>query len=67
MHHKQGTPFLLVGTSIDLRNNPNEMEKLASNRLKPITTEQGKQLAKEVRAVKYVECSAVTQVRLKMT
>lgn len=62
-HHCQKTPFLLVGTQIDLRDDAGTIEKLAKNKQKPITFEQGEKLAKELRAVKYVECSALTQVR----
>jgi len=52
----------LVGTQVDLRDNAATMEKLAKNRQKPITIEMGEKLAKELKAVKYVECSALTQV-----
>ena len=52
----------MVGTQIDLRDDAGTIEKLAKNRQKPITYEQGEKLAKELRAVKYVECSALTQV-----
>lgn len=62
-HHCQKTPFLLVGTQIDLRDDAATIEKLAKNKQKPITGEQGEKLAKELKAVKYVECSALTQVR----
>lgn len=61
-HHCQKTPFLLVGTQIDLRDENGTLEKLAKNKQKPITFEQGEKLAKELKAVKYVECSALTQV-----
>ncbi|OQV14779.1 Cdc42-like protein [Hypsibius exemplaris] len=64
-HHCQNTPFLLVGTQIDLRDDPSTVEKLAKNKQKPISSEQGEKLAKELRAVKYVECSALTQMGLK--
>ena len=62
VHHCQRTPFLLVGTQSDLRDNSATIEKLAKNRQKPISFEVAEKLAKELRAVKYVECSALTQV-----
>jgi len=61
-HHCQKTPFLLVGTQVDLRDDATTIEKLAKNKQKPITSELGEKLARELRAVKYVECSALTQV-----
>lgn len=61
-HHCQKTPFLLVGTQIDLRDDAAIIEKLAKNKQKPLSLEMGEKLAKELRAVKYVECSALTQV-----
>ena len=64
-HHCQKTPFLLVGTQIDLRDDAATCEKLAKNKQKPITYELGEKLAKELKAVKYVECSALTQRGLK--
>lgn len=62
LHHCQNTPFLLVGTQIDLREESVTIDKLAKNKLKPITSDQGEKLARELKAVKYVECSALTQV-----
>jgi len=61
----QKTPFLLVGTQIDLRDDATTIEKLAKNKQKPLSVEMGERLAKELRAVKYVECSALTQKGLK--
>ena len=61
-HHCQRTPFLLVGTQIDLRDDATTIDKLAKNKQKPLSMEMGEKLAKELRAVKYVECSALTQV-----
>ena len=53
--------ILQVGTQADLRDDVGTCEKLAKNKQKPITIEQGERLAKDLKAVKYVECSALTQ------
>ena len=54
----------MVGTQIDLRDDGNTVEKLQKNKQKPITFDQGEKLSRELRAVKYVECSALTQVNI---
>jgi len=64
-HHCPKTPFLLVGTQMDLRPDAATREALTRKREKPITTEMGKQCAKELKAALYVECSALTQIGLK--
>ena len=51
----------MVGTQIDLRNDTPTIEKLARYQQKPLTKDLGEELAKEVGAVKYVECSALNQ------
>ncbi|PAA60364.1 hypothetical protein BOX15_Mlig011286g1 [Macrostomum lignano] len=65
MHHCPKVPFILVGTQMDLRTDQTMVEKLAKNRQRAITVEQGEKLARELKAVKYVECSALTQKNLK--
>jgi len=52
-----------VGTQVDLRDDAGTIEKLAKNKQKAISQEMGDKLARELKAVKYVECSALTQVR----
>ncbi|KAH7099844.1 cell division control protein 42 [Auriculariales sp. MPI-PUGE-AT-0066] len=52
-HHCPGVPCLIVGT------------QLARSKQRPILSDQGERLARELGAVKYVECSALTQKGLK--
>lgn len=56
---------MLVGTKLDLRDDKDTIEKLKEKKLGPITYPQGLQMAKEIAAVKYLECSALTQKGLK--
>ena len=64
-HYCPNTPFILVGTKIDLRDDPQTIEELQNKHQKPITFGQGESVAKELKAVKYMECSARTQKGLK--
>eukprot|EP00127_Corallochytrium_limacisporum_P004523 Clim_evm23s166 gene=Clim_evmTU23s166 len=58
-HNCPHTPFLLIGTKSDLRDNDATLAKLAkSNRKTPITRAEAEKLCKELKAIKYVECSA---------
>jgi cell division control protein 42 len=50
---------------MDLREDTNTIDKLAKNKQKPIPIETAERLAKELKAVKYIECSALTQKGLK--
>ena len=58
-------PCLIVGTQIDLRDDPSVREKLARQKQQPLNVDDGEKLAHELGAVKYVECSALTQKGLK--
>ncbi|MCJ1258193.1 Rho GTPase, partial [Lignoscripta atroalba] len=49
----------------DLRDDPQVREKLARQRMQPVRREDGERMAKDLGAVKYVECSALTQYKLK--
>ncbi len=64
-HHCPGVPCLIVGTQVDLRDDQSVQEKLARQKQRPVQAEQGERLARELGAVKYVECSALTQKGLK--
>ena len=53
------------GTKIDLREDKEVIGQLAAQGLSPIKREQGIKAASKIRAVKYLECSALTQRGLK--
>ena len=52
--------ILLVGTQIDLRQDRATHDKLADKNLTPISCKNGAEVAKQIGAAKYVECSAMT-------
>uniref|UniRef100_A0A3Q2YAG5 Cell division cycle 42 n=1 Tax=Hippocampus comes TaxID=109280 RepID=A0A3Q2YAG5_HIPCM len=62
-----GEPYTLglFDTAVDLRDDGNMLEKLAKNKQRALNAEMGDKLARELRAVKYVECSALKQRGLK--
>jgi len=64
-HHCPSTPYLLVGTKVDLREDPETLNRLAEKRLSPITWHQGNEMAKVIGARGYVECSAYNHQNLK--
>jgi len=64
-HHAPNTPIILVGTKLDLRDDPKTMQGLREKRMAPITYPQGIQRSKDIGAVRYLECSALTQKGLK--
>ncbi|KAI5951441.1 RAC1 [Candida jiufengensis] len=62
MHHcPKDILILLIGTKIDLRDDYHVLDELTSKNIKPIKYEQGVKLAKDIGAIKYMECSAATQ------
>lgn len=64
-HHCPGVPCLIVGTQTDLRDDEQVREKLLKQRMQPVQKADGERMAKDLGAVKYVECSALTQYKLK--
>ena len=64
-HHCPDTPIILVGTKLDLREDKATLQQLRDKNLAPVTYPQGLKLMKDVEALKYVECSALTQKGLK--
>ena len=62
-HHCPYTPIILVGTKVDLRNDEETIQSIAPE--KPKSPQDGNSLANQIKAVAYVECSALTQSGLK--
>jgi Rho family protein len=60
-HFCEGTPLILVGTKTDLRGDEQTRRMLGAQGQKPVTPEQGADVAREIGA-KYIECSAKTGV-----
>eukprot|EP00727_Mastigamoeba_balamuthi_P004243 m51a1_g13816 putative ras-related c3 botulinum toxin substrate 1 (488) ;mRNA; r:417087-419081 len=56
----KATCWLLVGTKTDLRDDPNTLARLAQSNTTPVSRQEGIDLALQLGAAKYVECSAVT-------
>ena len=59
-HYCPGTPFLLVGTQLDLKEDRATIDKLASKNQAPISSGVGLETAKQVGAAQYLECSSLT-------
>ncbi|CAD6194346.1 unnamed protein product [Caenorhabditis auriculariae] len=57
--------IVVVGTQVDLRDDVDTVEKLAKDGLRPVAKTDGEQLARELGAFKYVECSALTMLGVK--
>jgi len=64
-HHGPGIPIVLVGTKSDLRNDEDIRSQLAAKGKQMCSVEDANKLAKEMGAVKYLECSSLTQDGLK--
>ena len=57
--------FLSAGTKIDLREDKEVIGQLSAQSLSPIKRDHGIKMASKIRAIKYLECSALTQRGLK--
>ena len=67
VHHCPEASIVLLGTKIDLRDDPKTLSTLSEKNKKPITTEEGKKLQNDIKAARYLECSALTQKGVKNT
>jgi hypothetical protein len=64
-NYSPGIPFVLVGSKLDLRDDPATIAKLATKGEAPISYEEGLAMATELGAAKYMELSALTQQGLR--
>lgn len=75
-HHRPGTPIVLIGTHLELRDDKATIDRLAEKKLAPISYQQGQQKVKEIKKwaeacnsqiphVQCLECSAETKKGLK--
>jgi len=64
-HHAPNVPILLVGTKSDLRKDENTIKQLNSRQQSMVEVESAQRMAKEIGAVNFLECSALTQEGLK--
>lgn len=58
--HAPGKPFILVGTQIEIRDNPEWQNYLKE--IPPISSIEGKSLAQTLGAISYVECSTYSGI-----
>lgn len=64
-HHAPNIPIILVGTKLDLREDPNTIQSLREKRMEAVTYDEALRTSQDIRAHKYLECSALTQRNLK--
>lgn len=60
-HHCPNVPILLLGTKSDLRDDQEVLEKLRAQNQTTVTQEQGTRMARQIKAVKYLECASINQ------
>ncbi|XP_059903085.1 cell division control protein 42 homolog isoform X2 [Gadus macrocephalus] len=63
--HRPDTPLVLIGTQLDLREDVQVLIQLARAQETPVSPQDGQRLAREIGAVGFAECSALTQKNLK--
>ncbi|XP_041350422.1 rho-related GTP-binding protein RhoA-A-like [Gigantopelta aegis] len=60
-HFCPNIPVILVGNKKDIRNDENVKAQLARSQMKPVSYEEGRQMAERIGAAAYMECSAKTK------
>ncbi|KAI6661353.1 hypothetical protein LOD99_10020 [Oopsacas minuta] len=62
MYYCPHTPKILVGTKLDLRDDGEITTLLENEKFAPISYSQGVEMMRDIGAVSYFECSALTQI-----
>ncbi|KAL3469541.1 P-loop containing nucleoside triphosphate hydrolase protein [Aspergillus californicus] len=55
-----GVPIILVALKKDLRENPGAVEEMRKKSLRFVTPKEGSEIATQIKARKYLECSSLT-------
>lgn len=59
-HCGPDVPIILIGTKLDLRDDPETLAELAKEQKSPVQFVEGLRLQRKISAEKYLECSAKT-------
>lgn len=65
-HKLTSTKIILVGTKTDLRNDQETLDNLAKDGKEPLIYEDGYNLAQEIGAIGYLECSSLTNEKYEL-
>uniref|UniRef100_K1P2D0 Ras-like GTP-binding protein Rho1 n=1 Tax=Magallana gigas TaxID=29159 RepID=K1P2D0_MAGGI len=60
-HVCPSVPIVLVGNKKDTRTDPDVIKELELKKEEPVNTQEGQEVAEQIRAFSFVECSAKTQ------
>lgn len=60
-HFCPGVPIVLCGNKKDLRHNEDTKRELESTKQKPVSIEEGEEVASKIEASAFLECSALTK------
>ncbi|KAJ3649687.1 hypothetical protein Zmor_021414 [Zophobas morio] len=63
-HFCPNVPILLIGTKSDIREDKQELTMLEQMKKRPVTREDAEAVAKRIRAMTYLECSAKTRFNI---
>jgi len=65
MNHVKKPNWILVGLKCDLFSDESNLRRLREDKKMPVTTEEGEKLARQMRALAHLQCSALHGLRVK--